>query len=334
MIKDFTPLEWLYIGIANAYGLDKKLWEERLQWAYANESSYLSDVEALAQSASEPFMFRKLVNSLKDHKEGLPVSCLVGIDCTASGLQLLSLMTGDMKAATHVNLVNNGKRNDIYSYGAEFMSSVCSKPVTRDMLKNPIMTTFYASTAKPKEIFGDGTPELQAYYEFLKTELEGPYHAMLDMMSCTDPNALSYSWTMPNGTLVHLPVMDTVSKKLEIDELDHKTFTMVTEVNKPKEYDRSLPANIVQSVDAFVTSELVRRCNFTVLPIHDCYYCSPVHVNEMRRTFNKILSEIPHMNLLQRILRGVTGDATLEYTLMCDPEELSQLVLEAEYALS
>jgi hypothetical protein len=154
------------------------------------------------------------------------------------------------------------------------------------------------------------------------------------MMSCHDASALSYSWTMPDGFKVHLPVMDEVSKKIEIDEYDHKTFTMVKLANKAKAKDRSLPANIVQSLDSFVVRELIRRCNFVILPVHDCFYCHPCHMQELRETITKIYSEIPEMNLLQSILREVTGDDTLEYELLGDPKELSKLVLQAEYVIS
>ena len=51
-MKQFKGIEYVYIAIANAFGLDKLSWEERI--AFGKEAS-----EAQAVDASEPMLFRK-----------------------------------------------------------------------------------------------------------------------------------------------------------------------------------------------------------------------------------------------------------------------------------
>ncbi len=67
---------------------------------------------------------------------------------------------------------------------------------------------------------------------------------------------------MPDGFTVFIPVMVQVETKIEVDELDHATFTYVHEVNQGTEAGLSLAANTIHSVDGMVVREMSRRCNY------------------------------------------------------------------------
>ncbi len=62
-MKNFTPIEYICIDIANAYGLDKELFEDRIQWVKDNAKN----LESLAQEADDYPIYMKA-----DTQEELP----------------------------------------------------------------------------------------------------------------------------------------------------------------------------------------------------------------------------------------------------------------------
>ena len=67
---------------------------------------------------------------------------------------------------------------------------------------------------------------------------------------------------MPDGFTVHIPVMTTVESVIEVDELDHATFTYQHDINAGTEKGVSVAANVAHSTDGMVVREICRRCNF------------------------------------------------------------------------
>ena len=59
---------------------------------------------------------------------------------------------------------------------------------------------------------------------------------------------------------------------------------------------------------------------------------SPNHMNKVRQNYVEILAELASMNLLQDILREVSGNFSLVYKKYS--HDLSNDILNAEYALS
>ena len=129
--------------------------------------------------------------------------------------------------------------------------------------------------------------------------------------------------------------MDTIDKKIEVDELDHVTFTYRSEINQPKEGDRSLPANIIHSLDGWIVREMYRKAHtqgFQILTIHDSFWCSPNYVNNLRKNYIDILAELAQSNYFENILKEVRGNPTLKHIKMSD--DLYKEILNSEYALS
>ena len=110
----FTALEWIKIAIANAYGLDKQEYQYRLGWFNLNCHTILHNPEYYALEASEPMMFRKMCNAYQDVMLGKPTGALVGLDASTSGVQILSALTACYKGCVHTNLINDGKRHDLW----------------------------------------------------------------------------------------------------------------------------------------------------------------------------------------------------------------------------
>ena len=330
-MQRFTGLEYLKIDIANQYGLDKSIWEHRIRWVDNN----ITQLEQYTNMADKPILYIKAVQALRDTEAGIPTGFIMGLDSTASGLQIMAVATGCHTTAANVNLVNTGQREDIYEKVSNTMNQLPGVAVTRNIIKKPLMTTFYGSKAKPKQIFGEDTRELRAFYTTLMTELPGAFQLLGDIQTFWNPMALEHKWSLPDGHVVHAKVLVSVDKKIEVDELDHATFTFRTTANQPSEFGLSLAANIIHSIDAFVVREMIRRCNdrgVQLATIHDCFYACPNDMDIVRLIYICIMAELARSDIMQNILREISGNSTYKFTKLTD--NLDEAIIKSEYALS
>lgn len=328
-MQTFTGTEYLKIDIANCYGLDKETWAKRLAWVAANEPN----LESLDGSADSPILYRKAVRALRTVQRGEPTGHVMGLDATASGLQIMAALSGCVNTAQSVNLVNTGRREDVYGAVAQYMCTLPGINVTRKQLKKPIMTVFYGSTEQPKSVFGEG-PELVAFYQALREKLTGAYGLMGLFQSFWRADVEYHSWKLPDGHVAKVPVTETVEKSLEIDEFDHLRYAYRSTQLSPKAQSRALAANIVHSIDGWVVRMMVRAAEqqgFWLAPIHDCFYTSPNYMNQVRQNYLVIMQWIAKSKLVESILTQISGThqpyAKYSYTL-------HQHIAKAEYALS
>ena len=152
--------EWLAFQVATTgFGMDKATMAERLEWTRDNTeliSRIAQDPLDTIQEwrkADEPWCF--LAACLEYYAcciaktkttSGLPV----GIDATCSGLQHLSAMTGDLQAASLVNVTPTDKPADGYKTVAEqakkYLPEEYHQWLTRKVTKRTVMTTPYGVT--------------------------------------------------------------------------------------------------------------------------------------------------------------------------------------------
>lgn len=326
----FTGYEYILIDIANQFGMDKFNWMARLQWTNDN----ITILETLEDIADDPILFMKGVRALRSVERGEATGFIMGLDATASGIQIMACLQGCVKTANAVNLIDHSQRKDVYQDVANIMSKATGEKITKDIVKKPVMTTFYGSKNQPQEVFGEKTPELRLFYETLEEMLPGAMECMNDMQGCWLPNALEHKWTLPDGHIAKVKVMNSVDKKIEVDELNHATYTHRAYVNTPSEKGLSLPANIVHSVDGYLVREMVRRADiqgFELLSIHDSFWASPNYMDQVRINYIDILTEIADSNLLEDILNEITGQSL---KLKKFSTTLPKQMRSANYALS
>lgn len=295
----YSGYQYLLIDIANQAGHDKLRFEDRIEWTEANMSwleSLASDVDA-----KDVPMYLKAVQALRKAQQGIPTGHLIGLDGVCSGIQMMSVLTGCYEGAKATGLVDPDRRADAYRQATEMMQVTLGTQfdVSRSDAKQALMTSFYGSTAKPKEIFGEETPELEAFYEAAATMAPGAWNLLQDLVSSWNPTALSHSWKMPDGFDAVVKVMvkktnkDGTSPRIEVDELDHASFTYEYSTNESSEFGLSNAANVVHSVDAYVLRNMHRRCNYDkamVTAAHDFL------LNEIVLRFTKDKEQITELD--------------------------------------
>jgi hypothetical protein len=261
-MKKFTGFEYLLIDVANQFDLDKLLFEERIQWATDN----LSILETLVDQCpvkTRP-LFIKATMAIRKAQAGKPTGHMVGLDACCSGIQVMSALTGCVEGARSTGMVNPDERADAYSKATKVMSDILGSTVdiSRGDAKDALMTSFYGSKAKPKEIFGEDTPELDAFYKAALVIAPGAWELLQDLLASWRAYALSHSWKLPDGYDARVLVMQKKEARIEVDELDHATFTYEYYENQGSKTGLSNVANLTHSMDAWVLRSMHRRCNY------------------------------------------------------------------------
>ena len=195
-MQQFSGLEYLYIDIANQYGLDKETWDTRLQWTKDN----LDDLEDHARNLNDPFLYTKAIQALRDTQEGIETGFIMGLDACSSGVQILSALMSCSTGAANCGLIHTGNREDFYTNVTTEMNRLLGVNGTqpRNIVKGAAMTVLYGSKKEPIKAFGEGTAELKAFYQTMETLAPGAMHAMRIFRAQQQPDTKEYRWTMPD----------------------------------------------------------------------------------------------------------------------------------------
>lgn len=321
--------EWLLIDIANAYGLDKSNWETRLEWSKNNLEAILSDSSNLEVTASDKLLFKQAVKEYKYYIQTGKSKQIVRLDATASGYQLMSVITREEKAMEKLNVLGNTKRQDFYSLvydrvrelvqprdrddldiWLEAKAKELDLPKPRDVIKASIMTSGYNSVATPKMMLGN-------YYGVFEQAIEelanGPIKLKEYINSLYEPR-LYHSWRLPDGHWAYVPSLITKTHKIEVKELDksikYPSFNIRCEDNEAsKDNWRSLAVNIIHSLDAWVCRQVVtmlRERNIVVSPIHDSFGVYANDCDELRKCYRYTLARLYKEPILESILQQVS----------------------------
>lgn len=255
----FKGIDYLKIDIANSFGLDKKDWSERLQWYDENQHQLMK----LLPDSEKPAQYYAGVKTMEQVRAGQKnTGYLASLDATSSGIQILSVLTGDRKAAEVSNVVDTGRRRDAYTDLFLVMQSKVSEAAhslfARKQLKDAIMTAFYGSEKVPKEVFGEGRL-LMAFFETLEQETPHVWTLNKAFLKMWDPTRYQYTWAMPDNFQV---VMKVMGSSQEVVNFMGRSYTTEREVNQPTPNGRAIGANITHSIDGMIVREMARRCDF------------------------------------------------------------------------
>lgn len=277
-MQQFTGLQYLQMDIAASFGLDKNTWDERLAWFQGHqfEIEHASDdgLKLFVRSAEEPARALAGILAYRQTLQGEAIGYRCSLDATASGLQLLSLLSGCVGGAQLSNLVDTGQRVDAYTHVHEAVCALLNIspsvfPIPRKASKNALMTHLYGSRAVPKRVFGEGTEALAAFYQAIDLLLPGANLLNHDLLGLWDSSTLAHCWTLPDGFEAVIKVMSTIEHPVHFLGKD---YAVIEKVNQPMEAGLSLGANIIHSIDGMVVREMNRRCNFTADVVNDLSY--------------------------------------------------------------
>jgi DNA-directed RNA polymerase len=312
-ITEFTGLDLLKIDIANTYGLDKELYQDRIDWA----TEYLASPIEL-KGISEPLMFKKAVLAYEEAINTGTTNHNMFMDATSSGIQILAALSNCRASGIASNLVFNGKRNDAYTMVTDKMLEYLpnsdllkglTKAEARDLFKKPIMVFFYNGITSVEELLGKDSPELDTFYNVLQELFPGAIATKDIINGQWNEHALHHTFTLPDGHVAHIKVIDKVITKIQVPELQaQNSFKYTAYFNQPSKKGTSLCPNLVHSIDAYIVRQVILRSEFQVAHIHDAFTAHPSNMAKVMDLYRTILAEIADSDLLQDILAEISKE--------------------------
>lgn len=161
----------------------------------------------------------------------------------------MSALAGCISGATHTGLINPNVRADLYTYMQTVMNDGLASTglelnIPRSDLKDAVMTSGYGSTKVPRDLF-EPLGVLDDFYAAFKKTAPGAYAIQQALLTTWNDDTTHHEWVLPDGFEVKAPVVASVEKRLEIDELGHSAVSvMLTEFSK-KEKGRANVAKLI-----------------------------------------------------------------------------------------
>lgn len=319
---------WLKVDIANAFGLDKELWADRVAFVDSNIDAMLADIDGWSEKADDKLLAKSALLAYRDSLASGKSNHIVRLDATTSGPQLMSVMARDIEGMERFNVIGSSVRRDFYTEVAQAIydqtrdsklwgSNPDFKKIRKD-IKRSIMTYYYNSEANPKAYFGEDSKELKVFYDVMATSAKGAVELKGYINSLWSDTKLYNAWYLPDGHYAYCPVMVQDKKRVEVKEMKGGTATMtvVCDVNKPShEPHRSLMPSTIHSVDGLILRWVVEILNdqgIQVSPIHDSFGVHAEHCDALREAYRKCLARLYKEDILNSILRQIQPDASFK----------------------
>lgn len=322
--------DWFLVGGANNFGI-KGTNDHKQSWVLKHEKEILKVAadplacRAFWEDCSNPLVFVAWAFEFKDwmrnrlsFKTRLPVR----LDHTASGLQIVSLLTNDKELQRLTNLADNKEPSDVYEILLDNMKQLLitsgrpenhtwvSLGVDRKLVKNITVAYMYGGSTfgleravvswyidKRNDIFKENvykeiTVLLEYYHKALKLVSPAPQKFIDECRESQKDELLS--WTSASG----FPVQNLYNPQASVRIRTTVGGAVVSgRANIPdtskisvRASRNAIAANIVHSHDAALMHRVIAKNNWQAIQtLHDCYCISP---NDCR-AFVKILpSEI------------------------------------------
>ena len=277
-----------------------------------------------------------------------PTGLGIEIDAQTQGPGLYGLLTGDENLCFNTAIIGNTIRTDMYQLLANGINSRLSVVAwNRTNCKSALMTKGYGAGYKTI-MFGSGkdadydfdsgvytihsgskkaVPLMETAETVGITSTKDVWSSFDKTMKAIAPKMLetqaliSYiqgqlgeavlTWTMPDGVQATVATQDT--KEIHVKWVDQygRSHSMLHHVRVlDSNNTTALAPRLVQSVDAFVLRQVVRKCidaGIGIMVNHDGFVFHPNHVRTGMRFYREVLAEVFDMDLLTDILGQLVG---------------------------
>ena len=318
--------DWFLVGGANSFGI-KGTYEHRQAWVLEHEKEILKVAadplacRAFWEGCSNPlvfvawaFEFKEWMRNRLSFKTRLPVR----LDHTASGLQIVALLTDDKELQRLTNLADNKEPNDVYETLLDNLKQLLFKSgrpenhawvslgIDRKLVKNITVQYMYGGSTygleravvnwyieKQNDIFQENiykeiTVLLDYYHKALSLISPAPKKFITDYRESQKDKLLS--WTSASG----FPVLNLYNPQKSVRVRTAVGGTVISGramIPDPTKISlrasrNAIAANTVHSHDAALMHRVIAKNKWQVIQtLHDCYCISPSDCRE----FVKIL---------------------------------------------
>ena len=308
-MREFTDEQYVLMHLAKTCGKDKQVWNNRLSFAR----------NLLEMDKKVAMLSAKDVPDLGEFT--------IDMDATASCLQLYSILTGCRKTAEESNVLNTGECRDVYVKCTDNLNEKLGTDFAKKVVKYAVMPTFYASVKQPMNLVGK--KNIATYVAMLTELLPGACIGLQEIQNSWRSDVLAHSWFMEDGFHVVVPVTSVKEVLVTIEEWDVQIPYRYT-VEEAQAEGINLAANAIQSVDGYVVREVVRKADFPVWPIHDCFRAKAKNMNALRAIVIDIYYAIAKSNMFSDIINQIRGTTDYCFTKM---DDIAEEILDSEYII-
>ena len=204
----------------------------------------------------------------------------------------------------------------------------------RNEVKYPLMQASYGQREKGtrgqlKQDMGDKYNDkiYDLFVEAVDEVIPGFFFIMEWVNEQWNPETELITWTLPDQFLVQLK--PTSSDWYKFNPLG--LFEITAKVGGVEKEDETLMlwVSIIHSIDAYVAREVIHRCAFDIITIHDAFRCHPNNAHKMKKVYKEILAEINESRLFEDILQQITGQEVTSLGTDITTED----IMKAKYAI-
>lgn len=275
-MQSFSVIDYLAIGIANAFGKDKLNFSERIFWVKEN----LKTLPQMVSNADEPEIAQAGLRSMKHFlTTGQLDGHMVGLDASASVIQIISSLMRDPQGL-ELTGVTSPNRGDVYtSIFKNFTQYLSTRGIevdfnnlTRSMLKDVLMKYAYGAYNEPVDVLGQQVFDLFQEYIVIALPAVATYlNVFKEAQNASDEAQIySYRWTLPDGhesfSLPFSKIGETFQSCFKGAGLDgsnaYATFALSFFGQENGVRYIKNAANVIHSLDGFVVREMHRFMNY------------------------------------------------------------------------
>ena len=341
---DSHGLNWMAYYGSGLFGLGKQSRHERTSWASSNSLNIKRCAENPFHfkwwtEAEKPWQFLRWCKEYSDAttKGGFISHLPVTLDCTASGLQILSLLSYDQVTAKYVNLINSEVPQDIYKIvlgtlmdllhkdGTKWADFWIKARIDRKLVKQPVLampygisingirnwieqwyyTTHGMDNINLKDFWGYSMSLSRLFVTAMRESMPKIVECMKYLEAAgriaTKDKDYKLSWTTPSGFKVVQPYMKTNSKVVKTSLHGNFVYPVLREEDgrkiNRKKQVASLSPNFIHSLDASILHFVVKEFS-QILAVHDCFGTHANKINLLVETLKNTLISIFEKDVL------------------------------------
>jgi hypothetical protein len=276
---------WLAVHLATCHG-HRGSYTDRAVWAHTHHDKILqSAADPLHtnfwRNASEPYQFLAACDAWRQVTENphAVIHLPVAADATSSAFQHFALLLRDTTLAAKVNLSGQSFADAPAAFYGDIALQFDPKQITRDDVKKGAWFLYGQKAGTLAQSLADlegrrFPPRGSVYWDMardIRAALEQHAPAALELYGKLTAAAKQFSaaglpirWTLPDGFPVHQANRKTDTRNTEIWlhpgpwRLQAKEQHLTDEIDAGKQ-SRSLPANLIHSLDACLLRAIVRE---------------------------------------------------------------------------
>ncbi|MCK5848693.1 MAG: hypothetical protein KAH01_05800 [Caldisericia bacterium] len=188
-----------------------------------------------------------------------------------------------------------------------------TKRFTRSEVKYPFMQAGYGQREKGTKAqleadMAKGKYDKNTYPLFVQAveQIVPGFYTLLEFVNDSwDPESILTTFVLPDGFKVQC-------KPTSADWYEFKPlglFPITAKVGGVAKEDETLIlwVSIIHSIDAYIARQVIARCDFPIITIHDAFRCHPNNTKKMKKAYNEIMAEINEGRLFEDIMQQITG---------------------------